>query len=143
MSRHRVWPAVRNWTGRSINVTQHQLRLLVVDDNKNAADAMAAYLMSEDIDSRVAYGGAEAVAKAIEWKPQIILMDISMPECNGFEASLTLRNDKRTSHIAIVAHTALDEAEVRSHLSDSEFDGYSQKGQPLARLLDLIKSFLQ
>lgn len=104
---------------------------------------MAAYLSSEEIHCCVAFGGVEAISLSIEWNPHVILMDISMPECNDFEASLALRHDPRTSHIAIVivAHTALDEAEVRRHLSDSEFDGYCQKGQSPAKLLELIKTF--
>ncbi len=133
---------VQKWTGRSVDVHHRRLRVLVVDDNTNAADAMAAYLSSENIDCRVAYGGAEAIADAVDNKPHVILMDISMPECNGFQASLTIRRDERTSHIAILAHTALDEAEVRRHLADSEFDGYCQKGQSPEKLLALMETFL-
>lgn len=132
---------IQRWTARDVPVADRQLSVLIVDDNRPAADAMAAYLSYEDVACRVAYGGIEAITTAIVWKPHVILMDISMPECNGFEASLALRHDVRTAHIAILAHTALDEAEVRRHLSDSEFDGYCQKGQSPRELLTLIKTF--
>ncbi|RFU49708.1 response regulator [Paraburkholderia sp. DHOC27] len=142
MQRLHTRSTVQKWTARSLNVRGHQLRVLVVDDTTTAADALAAYLSIEDVGCRVAYGGHEAINTAISWDPHVILMDISMPECNGFDASLAVRRNPRTAHIAIVAHTSLDEAEVRRHLSDAEFDGYYQKGQSLDRLLDLIKTFV-
>lgn len=62
--------------------------------------------------------------------PHVILMDISMPECNGFDATRVLRQEPRTDSIAIVAHRALDETEVRLQATADEFDGYVQKGRP-------------
>jgi CheY-like chemotaxis protein len=50
-------------------------------------------------------------------------MDISMLECNGFDAARVLRQEPRTDSIAIVAHTALDEPEVRRQATADEFDG--------------------
>lgn len=141
MNSNSVHSPVQKWTARCVDVRDTQLRVLVVDDNKNAADAMVAYLSSENISCAVAYGGADAITTAIAWNPHVILMDIWMPDCNGFEASRALRHAPRTGHIAIVAFTALDESEVRRHLSDSEFDGYCQKGQSPAKLLELITKF--
>lgn len=83
------------------------------------------------------------MALAHRWMPDLIVMDISMPECNGFEASLTPRADCDTRAIAIIAHTALDEYEVRRHLVAHEFDGYCQKGQPPSALVALIWTLLQ
>jgi two-component system OmpR family response regulator len=87
-------------------------------------------------------GGMEAVKVGVAWRPHVIVMDISMPRCNGFQAAVALRNDKRTRGIAIIAFTALDEMEVRRHLTDKEFDGYCQKGQGPAHLAALIDSLL-
>ena len=102
--------------------------MLVVDDNHNAALALAAYLSLEAIESRAVFGGMEAIDMAREWAPHVILMDLTMPHWDGFDAARALRQDPRTAGIAIVAHTALDETEVRRHLNDQEFDGYVQKG---------------
>jgi two-component system, OmpR family, response regulator len=93
------------------------------------------------MECRVAYGGVEAVAIGIDWAPDVIIMDISMPECNGFEAAFALRHDPRTRGIAIVAFTALDEVKVRKHLADQEFDGYCRKGQAPTSLVGLVTSF--
>ncbi|WP_255504223.1 response regulator [Caballeronia sp. EK] len=97
----------------------------------------------EDIASRPVFGGVEAIDLAREWAPHVILMDISMPQCNGFEAARALRQDARTAGIAIVAHTALDESEVRRQLTGYEFDGYVQKGWPFGELLALITALVQ
>jgi CheY-like chemotaxis protein len=131
------------WTKRSFELAGMPLRLLVVDDNHNAADAMASYLSFESMECRVAFGGLEAIAIGTHWAPHVILMDISMPECNGYQATFALRQDRRTSGTVIVAFTALnDDGDVRKHLVDHSFDGYSQKGQPPSKLAALVWSFL-
>jgi CheY-like chemotaxis protein len=65
-------------------------------------------------------------------------MDISMPGCSGYDAARALRRHPRTRETVIVAHTALDEAEVRRHLDDGEFDGYLQKGDSPRRIVALL-----
>ncbi|AME28187.1 MULTISPECIES: response regulator [Burkholderiaceae] len=129
------------WTLRRIELGEATLRILVVDDNRNAAEAIAAYLSFEKMDCQTAFGGAQAISMAVAWSPHVIIMDISMPECNGFEAAPALRQDQRTHAIAIIAFTALDETGVLRHLTDHEFDGYCQKGQPPTHLLALISKF--
>jgi CheY-like chemotaxis protein len=126
------------WTRRQVVVDASRLRVLVVDDNADAAQALAAYLGSDAIECRLAYCGVDAVRIGTDWRPHVIVMDISMPGCDGFEAAMALRRDERTGGIAIIAFTALDETEVRRHLTDNEFDGYCQKGHGPARLAALI-----
>lgn len=133
----------RPWTTRRVRVTGTRLRVLVVDDNLDAALALSTFLRTEEIDSRAVFGGLEAIDMGRGWSPHVILMDISMPQCNGLEAARTLRSDPRTSGIAIVAHTALDELDVRRQLMDDEFDGYLQKGRPLNETVALINTLAQ
>jgi two-component system OmpR family response regulator len=135
--------APRPWTARRVAVHGARLRVLVVDDNHDAAFALATYLSVEDIDARAVFGGVEAIDMAREWAPHVILMDISMPQCNGFEAARALREDPRTSGIAIIAHTALDEAVVHRQVTGDEFDGYAQKGWPPGQLPALITALVR
>jgi len=131
------------WTRRSFDLGGMPLRLLVVDDNQNAAEAMASYLSFQSMECRVAFGGLAAIAIGTHWAPHVILMDISMPKCNGYEATFALRQDQRTCGTVIVAFTALNDAgDVHKHLVDHSFDGYSQKGQPPSKLVALVMSFL-
>lgn len=98
---------------------------------------MAAYLGVEAIETRAAFGGFEAIDMARAWRPHVILMDLTMPQCDGYQATQVLRQDPQTSQIIIIAHTALDETEVRRHQVD--FDGYIQKGRSLPQLVALIR----
>lgn len=134
--------APRPWTARRVPVNGARPRVVVVDDNHNAALALAAYLSLEALEARDVFGGMEAIDMAREWAPHVILMDISMPQCDDFEAVCALRQDPRTAGIAVVAHTALDEAEVRRLPAGHEFDGYVQKGWPHGELVALITALL-
>ncbi|WP_256701175.1 response regulator [Caballeronia sordidicola] len=63
----------------------------MVDDNQNVAQALASYLTLEEVDCQLAFGGIEAISLGVLWQPHVVVMDISMPECNGFQAALALR----------------------------------------------------
>jgi two-component system OmpR family response regulator len=132
---------VRPWSSRQTAIVD-RLRVLVVDDNQNAAEALAAYLTFEGMMCRLAHGGVQAVDVATEWLPDVVIMDISMPGLNGVEATRALRRDLRTGNIIVIAFTALDEDEVLRHLTHSIFDGYCQKGQPPSVLVGLINTFV-
>lgn len=128
----------RPWTTRRIPINGRRLRVLVVDDDHSAALALSTYLSLEGIECCPVFGGREAIDMGHGWSPHVILMDISMPQCDGIEAARALRDDSRTSGIAIIAHSALDETEVRHRLGNDEFDGYLQKGRPLSQLIALV-----
>lgn len=131
----------RAWTNRRIATYTEPLRVLVVDDNKNGAEALAAYLSLDPMECWIALNGAQAIEMATAWVPDVIVMDISMPDLNGLEATHALRSDLRTGNIVIIAFTALDETEVLRHLLHTSFDGYCQKGQSPLVLVALINSF--
>lgn len=64
-----------------------RLRVLVVDDEKNIADTIRIILSKEGIEAVAVYGGRAAVEKAVEWKPDVLLVDYVMPDLNGLEAA--------------------------------------------------------
>jgi CheY-like chemotaxis protein len=130
----------RSWTRRQIPRVNRSLHVLVVDDYRVGADSLSAYFMAEGLECQVAYGGREGVEMAVDWAPDVIVMDVSMPECNGYDAALSIRSNKHTEDIFIVAFSALDESEVRRSISDHEFDAYCRKGQSPLLLLDLIRA---
>lgn len=71
-------------TLRRVPLDGAPMRVPVVEDDQNAALAMAAYLSLENIEARAVSGGMEAIDTGREWAPHVILMDIWMPNFNGF-----------------------------------------------------------
>jgi two-component system cell cycle response regulator DivK len=85
--------------------TREQPLILVVEDYQDAREMYAAYLQFSGFDVAEATNGVEAVDKAVELLPDIILMDLALPRMDGWEATRRLKTDSRTQHIPIVALT--------------------------------------
>jgi CheY-like chemotaxis protein len=79
--------------------------VLVVDDYQDAREMYTEYLRANGYRVAEARNGIEAVAKARELIPDCILMDLSLPGIDGWEATRQLKSDKNTTHIPIVAIT--------------------------------------
>ena len=80
-------------------------RVLVVDDNHDAAEMMSEALQEWGCDVRVATDGAAALASAHEWHPDVILLDIGMPVMDGHEVARRLRRDPALARIHLIAVT--------------------------------------
>ena len=83
-------------------------KVLVVDDDKNICELLKLYLVKEGFNVVFAYDGSEAVTKAKEEKPNIIVLDVMMPVINGWEACKLIR---QFSDVPIIMLTALDTTE--------------------------------
>jgi CheY-like chemotaxis protein len=83
-------------------------KILIVDDEPMNVALLEAMLPVEKYDILRAYNGLEAVEKATNFLPDIILLDIMMPEMNGYQVTRKLKNDQLTHHIPIVLVTALN-----------------------------------
>lgn len=79
--------------------------VLVVEDYQDAREMYAAYLSFSGYRVAEATDGYEAIDKAIELRPDIILMDLALPRMDGWEATKRLKDDDRTRHIPVVALT--------------------------------------
>jgi len=82
--------------------------LLVVDDTADARDFWAAYLEIRGYRVVIAADGLDALAQAVETRPDLIVMDLSMPRLDGWEATRRLKSDPRTAAIPVIAFTAHD-----------------------------------
>lgn len=87
-------------------------RLLVVDDNRDAADSLGLLLQADGADVRMAYGGTEALIADREFYPHAVLLDLGMPGMDGYEVAGRLR--KHPSHLAtrIIALTSRDRSQT-------------------------------
>jgi two-component system, cell cycle response regulator DivK len=83
----------------------HRPLVLVVEDYQDAREMYAAFLDFSGFDVAEATNGVEAIERAVELVPDIILMDLALPRMDGWEATRRLKMDDRTRHIPIVALT--------------------------------------
>ena len=88
-------------------------RILVVDDQPLNVKLLEAKLTSEYYDVLTARGGAEAIRMAVEERPDLILLDVMMPDMDGYEVCRHLREQPETMHIPIVMVTALSDTADR------------------------------
>ena len=94
--------------------------ILVVDDDPKAVEVIAAFLPISEYTVVRAYGGAEAITLAGRLRPDLILLDLMMPDISGFAVVEALQRDLTTSHIPIVIVTAKSiTADDRSALANT------------------------
>ncbi|MDM8554728.1 response regulator [Desulfococcaceae bacterium HSG7] len=91
----------------------HKPRILVVDDEPTLLDAIEAMLFKEGYDLVFAQDGHEALAKAAETPPDLILLDLMMPGMDGFEVCERLRADRHLGEVPIIMLTAMDDKDSR------------------------------
>jgi len=91
---------------RSRRAPEEPALVLVVDDVADGREICAEYLLYRKYRVATAADGLEALAKAFDLVPDVILMDLSLPEVDGWEATRRLKGDERTRHIPIIALTA-------------------------------------
>lgn len=114
------------------------LTVLVVDDNRDAADALAALLGMHGYDARAAYSGGDAIRQADAVRPDVVLLDIGMPETTGFDVARALRDYKRAPRPVIVAVTGASEPSDRLAARMAGFDHYLVKPVEINALVSLL-----
>lgn len=99
-----------------------RLRVLIVDDNVDAAETLAALLSLHGHETRVAGSGATAVAIAREFMPEVAFLDIGMPGMNGNETARHLRAEDRSGCMSLVALTGWGADSDRARAKEAGFD---------------------
>lgn len=101
--------------------------MLVVDDNQDAAVSLAMMLNIMGNETRTAHDGLEAVRVALEFKPDLVLLDIGMPRLNGYDACRRIREQPGGSDTILVALTGWGQDEDRQRSKAAGFDGHMVK----------------
>lgn len=112
-------------------------RVLVVDDNADAADSLAMLLQVRGDEVRVAYDGEEALFAEQQFKPDVLLLDIGMPKLSGYDVARRVR-DARGPGVLLVAITGWGQEEDRQRARDAGFDHHFTKPVDYAALLAVI-----
>ncbi|MGZ8274701.1 MAG: hybrid sensor histidine kinase/response regulator, partial [Burkholderiaceae bacterium] len=113
-------------------------RILVVDDNVDGAETMAMLIEHVGHKVRTAKDGAEALATAIEFRPDVVLLDIGLPGMNGYEVARNLRGSTATSKALLIAMTGYGQPEDIERSRAAGFDHHVVKPVSLEKIVDLV-----
>jgi len=115
-------------------------RVLVVDDNRDSADSLAAWLELHGHRARIAYDGAGAVEVAESFRPEVVLLDIGLPGMNGLDVCRRIRERPWGREAVIVALTGWGQEQDRLRSREAGFDTHMVKPPDHRALLDLLAS---
>ena len=116
------------------------MKILIVEDNEMNRDMLSRRLLKKGFEIIIAVDGAEGVEKTINEKPDLVLMDMSLPVMGGWEATKNLKANNETAKIPIIALTAHAMAQDKEKALAAGCDEYDTKPIDLNRLLSKISS---
>ena len=114
------------------------MKILLVEDNALNRDMLSRRLIKKGYTVVTAVNGKEGINKAIDENPNIILMDLSLPIINGWDATKEIKSNEKTSNIPIIALTAHAMAEDKKKALDAGCDEYDTKPIEFNNLLEKI-----
>jgi PAS domain S-box-containing protein len=114
------------------------LRILVADDNADSAESLALLLQMMGHDVRTELDGARAVETAQAFQPEVVLLDLGMPQLNGYEAARRIRALPGGDKVVLIAQTGWSQPEDRQRSRDAGFDHHVVKPIPAGALEKLL-----
>lgn len=130
-------------TKLSTSLHRYALRILVVDDNPDAADTLGMLLDTLDCEVKVAYSGAEALASGEAFLPDLVFLDIGMPVMDGCETARRMRALPWGRKAVIIALTAWSDEATRRSTALAGIDTHVVKPASIQRIgaiVDALKS---
>jgi len=138
-------PVPRAVTGHSVNGTPPAAkaaapgrRILVVDDNGDAVDSLALLLSLQGHEVRTARDGPAALEVAAVFRPEVVLLDIGLPQMDGYEVANRLRGQVGLKKVLLVAVTGYGQEEDRRRTAEAGFDAHLVKPADPAVLIRLL-----
>lgn len=122
---------------------QVKKRILLVEDDRGLASVYTTRLEAEGFDIRHVADGENALSEALDYKPDLILLDIMMPKISGFDVLDIMRNTPETSKIKVIMLTALSQAKDKEKAEKLGVDDYLVKSQVvIADVIERVKYHL-
>jgi CheY-like chemotaxis protein len=115
-------------------------RILVVDDNVDAAESFASLLRLMDNDVRTAADGPAALRIAAEYRPDLVLLDIALPGMNGYDVARALRRELGDGRTLIVAVTGYGGQQDKRRSAEAGFDAHLVKPTDIGTLEEFVAS---
>ena len=104
-----------------------QLRIIVVDDNEEAANLLRLFLQRDGHQVATAYDGRSALKLVEELHPDVVFLDIGMPNMNGYEVARTLRRFPRRDSMQLIAMTGWGQLDDKNRAIQAGFDRHVAK----------------
>jgi signal transduction histidine kinase/CheY-like chemotaxis protein len=136
-------PADHSLETTAVALTPGSRVILLAEDNEIIIETVSDYLMAKGYSVLVARNGREAIESALAAQPDMILMDVQMPEMDGLQAINRLRAEKATADIPIVALTALAMPGDRERCLAAGANAYLSKPLSLKQLIGMVESLTQ
>ena len=117
-------------------------RILIADDTQTVLDYLELVFDKQGFETIRATGGAHAIEQALEHDPDLVLVDVMMPDVDGFDVCRALRGDPKTSHLPILLYSAVVGEEVRARARAAGADEFLGKSLHHAELVSRVRDWL-
>lgn len=118
-------------------------RILIVEDNMDTYELVRFILEKNGFETFLAMNGRDGVTAATKQKPDLVIMDLSMPEMDGWTATRLIKNNPATAPIPLITLTAHALPGDRKRAFDAGCNEYITKPMDLLDLLDTVKSWVE
>ncbi len=122
-------------------VTSHAKKILLVEDDDSLAGVYTTRLQAEGFDIKRVPNGEDALAAALEYDPDLILLDVMMPKVSGFDVLDILRNTPETANTRVIMLSALSQEADRQKAMSLGVDDYLVKSQVV--IADVVEKIRQ
>ena len=113
-------------------------RVLIVDDNEDAADSLGMLLETSESEVRIAHSGREALTIFEQFDPAFVLLDIGMPDMDGYEVARAIRSRYAERHPVLIAFTGWGQETDRTRAREAGFDHHLVKPTDLRTLKTIL-----
>lgn len=113
-------------------------KVLIVDDNADAACLLSLFVAAFGHETATAHSGLEALAIASSFQPEVVFLDLGMPEMDGYEVAVALRAIPGLSHIYISALTGYNDPQTRLRVLTAGFNRHLTKPADLSAVLQVV-----
>lgn len=125
------------------HIDDHQERILIVDDGRENRELLAVILSAAGFLTVLAGSGEEALVSVAEQPPDLILLDLMMPDMNGYEITAKLKANVATQHIPVIMVTAAHDHKARMLARIAGAEGFMTKPLDCAALLVQMRELLR